>query len=296
MNRREVSFDVEIPHDARNTPLRREDVAYFRTFGFLVRRALLSPAETRAATKEALRLFREDWGTKFLGDRRQQIQGFVERSRLLSDLIGDLRIIGTVRRLIGNKLIWVGSDGNRYVGNTGWHPDGSNLNLARVKAAFYLQPLRECTGALRVIPGSHLDPLHHQLKTLLQRTNRSITPYGVLAPRRTRPRSSGYGVLPEDVPAYTIETDPGDVVFFNQNIWHGSFGGKTGRTMFTMVLATCPTNEEGWRYVERMYQGQLIHVRRRQATQRNGLLSDLPKHRHRTVRSLVQPLVARGYV
>jgi hypothetical protein len=39
-----------------------------------------------------------------------------------------------------------------------------------------------------------------------------------------------------DIPAHVFETTPGDVVIFNHNTLHSSWGGGTRRRMFTMNL------------------------------------------------------------
>ena len=65
-----------------------------------------------------------------------------------------------------------------------------------------------------------------------------------------------FGLAPEDIPAFAVESSPGgarlplahlivfargdaagavaDVVFFSHQTWHASFGGATGRRMFTL--------------------------------------------------------------
>jgi ectoine hydroxylase-related dioxygenase (phytanoyl-CoA dioxygenase family) len=48
------------------------------------------------------------------------------------------------------------------------------------------------------------------------------------------PDANHFGFEPGDVPGYPIESQPGDVVFFSHQIWHASFGGRTGRRIFTL--------------------------------------------------------------
>ena len=64
-----------------------------------------------------------------------------------------------------------------------------------------------------------------------------------------------FGLAPEDIPAFAVESSPGgarlplahliilgggaagvgaDVVFFSHQTWHASFGGAAGRRMFTL--------------------------------------------------------------
>ena len=48
-----------------------------------------------------------------------------------------------------------------------------------------------------------------------------------------------------EVPHVALETQPGDVVAFNHNLMHSSFGGSTARRMFTInCCAYCETPEE----------------------------------------------------
>ncbi len=272
-----------------------ESKRFFDAFGFIVCRNLLHRNEVAAIRREAESIFDDDWGGIFDGGERQQIQGFVERSALLVDLIRDERILSRVEHLVGTDVIWVGSDGNRYVGSTGWHPDGSNFNVRRVKALFYLDQQNAHTGALRVFPGSHKSGLHDKLRVLLQRADETITPYGVLASRRSTTKASGLGIPADELPSYAVETKPGDVVFFDQNIWHSSFGGNPGRMMFTMNFASRPDDDAGWEFVMQMYHGQLNHVRNRQKGARDFLYGNIiTTHPDPALSALITPMLDRG--
>ncbi len=53
----------------------------------------------------------------------------------------------------------------------------------------------------------------------------------------TRPQQDKvnlFGLEPRDVPSFALESQPGDVVFFSHQLWHASFGGRSGRRMFTL--------------------------------------------------------------
>jgi ectoine hydroxylase-related dioxygenase (phytanoyl-CoA dioxygenase family) len=43
--------------------------------------------------------------------------------------------------------------------------------------------------------------------------------------------AQAFGTAPDQIPAYAAESQPGDVVMFHLNLYHASFGGKTGRRM-----------------------------------------------------------------
>ncbi len=101
---------------------------------------------------------------------------------------------------------------------TRWHPDGNWGQLWSTKTAFYLDEVRRDSGCLRVIPGSH-DPDH-----FIRREG--------IDPNESEDL---LGVAPEAFPgSVAIETDPGDVVIFNHDLYHASFGGGHRRRMFTM--------------------------------------------------------------
>ena len=81
---------------------------------------------------------------------------------------------------------------------------------------FYLDPTTKDTGALRVIPGSH----------------RVGEPFAEALERHLR--NGGFGIDPSSVPACALETTPGDLLVFDHNIKHSSFGGSERRRMYTM--------------------------------------------------------------
>ena len=91
--------------------------------------------------------------------------------------------------------------------------------LFAIKMAFYLDPVGRDTGCLRVLPGSHKPD--------------SIWRNGTADPREVEQ----WGVAPSEIPGnVALETEPGDLVVFDHNTWHASFGGSTRRRMFTMNL------------------------------------------------------------
>ena len=97
------------------------------------------------------------------------------------------------------------------------------------KIAFYLDALTRDTGSIRVIPGSHL--INDGYAKLLQEY-------------RGKSKES-FGIEGRDLPAVAVETAPGDIVVFNHNLKHASFGGSGRRRMFTMNLCEhCETESE----------------------------------------------------
>ncbi len=263
--------------------LTAEQISHFDTFGFVVMRQYFSAAEMDEISHEFDDVLAEDrQGQPFAGETRQAVLGFIEKRALLTHLVEDDRIFQPLEQLLGPGFVWIGSDGNLYVGDTGWHPDGSELNYGRIKVAFYLDPVTKDSGCLRVIPGSHRMPLHTALDPLKrQRADTSLMAFGTDA--------SG-------VPCFPLESQPGDVVFFNQNLWHAAFGGRSGRRMFTLNFGAQPTTDEHIAYLQRVYQSNLGHIQRMQNTQTGRVYEDEFLHSGRPrIQGMVGKLVELGF-
>ena len=142
----------------------------------------------------------------------------------------DPRVNGIFSSLLGDDFQYLGSDGNYYVGDTSWHSDGGwPRPIIYYKMALYLDPLTRETGALRVIPGSH----------------RYGEGYAEEIHQLVRESEEQWGIGGSEVPAMVLETNPGDVVVFNQGTKHSTWGGGDRRRMFTFIR---PTGRAGrWR-------------------------------------------------
>jgi ectoine hydroxylase-related dioxygenase (phytanoyl-CoA dioxygenase family) len=185
--------------------LTQEQLNHFDTFGFIVWRQAFSPDEIAGIIAQFEEVLAEDrQGQDFAGDKRQGVHGFLELRDDLRKLLEDDRIYLSIEQLLGSGFVWIGSDGNLYVGDTRWHPDNSAA-YRRVKVAFYLDPVGARTGCLRVIPGSHLPGMGDRLRDLWPIDESGERPFGVDGP---------------GIPFFPLESLPGDVVFFNQRLLH----------------------------------------------------------------------------
>ena len=211
--------------------------AHFRLFGFLLVPHAFSAAEVGRISADFDEVLSESRdGKPFAGQERQIVMGFVERRPSLTALVEDDRVYEAVEQLLGGPPVWIGSDGNLYVGETYWHPDSRAHLAISIKVALYLDPVDENTGCLRVIPGSHMPLLSVALEEL---------------PLRGPEGGRCVGLQPSEVPAFPITSEPGDVVFFDHRTWHSSFGGRTGRRMFTMNFASpITTDQQRERFLE----------------------------------------------
>lgn len=190
---------------------------FFETFGFLKLPGLLQP-EIATIIAEFEAVFPQ-LGLRHDGTKRTMIVPFVDQRPGLCALLDHPGLLTAVGNVLGPDFNYVSSDGNYYTGDTGWHRDSLYPSNSYIKLALYLDPMKRDTGCLRVIPGSHTD------SGMKQWHDPTI-----------RDAETQWGVHQRDLPAYPLESEPGDVLLFNHRLLHASFGGSTRRRMFTMNL------------------------------------------------------------
>ena len=208
--------------------LPQQQITFFNTFGYLACDNLFSTDEMEWITEDFEASIQEFGGGKnHDGSKRTFFGGPIEHRPRLCALLDDPRILGVAGGVLGEDFNYAGGDGNFYMGDTRWHPDGNWEQLFSCKIAFYLDPLTRDTGCLRVIPGSQSP--NHFLREI--DPNRSM---------------ELFGVPPRDFPgSIELETPPGDLVIFNHDLYHASFGGGKRRRMFTLNLTrNCKTEED----------------------------------------------------
>ena len=173
------------------------------------------------------------------------IYPFADRSEYLSSLVDDPRIDGPMTSILGEDYNYAGSDGSYRVGDTVWHSDHyPDVPYKSLKIAFYLDRVTTDTGCLRVIPGScHNGDVFTAALT-------DVVP--VSASNRNE---EVWGVHGSDVPAYPIESEPGDMLMFNHKTKHSAWGGGDARRMFTYNMEQRMT-AEGIPYVVEMLEGR----------------------------------------
>ncbi len=203
--------------------LTAQQIAFFDTFGYIRLPGLL--ADRVGAIIEAFHDIWEKQGGGHNGARHDHTKRsctvqFIDRHAVLCALLDDPRIHGLACDLVGEDFNYMGSDGNFYSGDTGWHSDNVTWKPRprNIKMAFYLDPLTPETGALRVIPGSHRigDRYADQLQAAIH--------------------GDALGVHGSELPCASVTTRPGDLLIFDHEIKHASFGGGSRRRMFTINL------------------------------------------------------------
>jgi hypothetical protein len=204
-----------------------QQIAYFETFGFLRVTGLFRDCvDLLREGFEEIFSREQPWVTNeelHLEERRSIIPAFVQRSPKLAWLLDDDRVHGVVSALMPGAYEYCESDGNLFDCESSWHPDTYSAPLTRfhVKLSFYLDSLTGENGAIRMIPGTN----HHR------------TPYARLLRRNLEHHSEIegiYGVRYNEIPSWTLENEPGDLIVWNFRTIHGSFNGGERRRIFSI--------------------------------------------------------------
>lgn len=185
--------------------LTRDELEHFGTFGFVVRRAMLSDDEVRGLASELHAELDDAYGG-FDGRARQWALMSTPRTPRFAALLEDPRFVAIAEQIMPGETLGIAADGSRYVGDTLWHGDTTGPAQWGVKFLFYFEPLRAESGALRAIPGSHRDPYHSRVQRFLRDT-----------------------ASEDRVPAFVFDAEPGDVFVYDLRLFHASFGGRSGR-------------------------------------------------------------------
>jgi hypothetical protein len=203
-----------------------QQLRFFETFGFLTIPGLLR--QEIAWIEDEFEAVWRDRGVVHDGSRRSCIVPFIDQRERLCTVLDLSQIEDLVNGLLGPDANYLGGDGNFYTGDTAWHSDGFHTAGKYLKVAIYVDPVGQGTGCLRVIPGSHRQPPHSDWEA-----------------RQARRSDELWGIPGNEVPAVPLISRPGDVVAFNHNLMHASFGGSRRRRMFTLnFCAHCRTDEE----------------------------------------------------
>ena len=147
------------------------------------------------------------------------VPGICEYSPLLSDLPNNPRIKAVVRSLLGPHYKCHGTDGSIFNCSTSWHYDffGDPFKVLTLKLSLYLDPLRHDSGAIRFMPGTNFDNEYSRKLRQIFNFRGKENPEDV------------FGIKPEEAPAVTVETDPGDLVLWNYLTLHATFNGRVRR-------------------------------------------------------------------
>src|SRR6266550_3110149 len=171
--------------------LTHQQILYFRTFGYVTLPGLLSAAE--AATL------------------RQEVAGA---------LAGAFGRIATEPDDLGSPTVPSIGIATCFTGDSSWHTR-QGPDIGGVTFWADLEPRTASTGALRLIPGSHLPDFERWLREY----------------RAAEPATSGFEHW--EWPHVVVETEPGDVVAFHAHLMNRAQGG-TPRLSWTIDYLPWP--------------------------------------------------------
>lgn len=247
--------------------------AHFETFGFLVLRQLFSLEEMAVIKRESDEIFDEARGGRPYAGAREHVMPFFERRRFMSTLVDDDRIHDIGVGLMGADFVLDGTEGNLMTGDSSWHCNVPPQDLhPSIKIAFYPEQLTRDTGCLRFIPGSHKAG--------------SPDRYAVFRNNDVYSGTRPFDMEPSDVPSHGVESKPGDVVVFTEDVLHASFGGRDGRHQHVINFCANPKTDEQVAYVRGLYDVSIRSLRPAESY----VFSERPR-----IRRMVSRLVELGF-
>ena len=199
-----------------------QQLNYFDTFGYLAIRGQFAAeidAISRAfdevfAKPDQIRMDTE--GGTYVTGQRDVIPGIINLHPVLAQLTTDRRILDIADALLPEGYTFLPGDGSRFRSETTWHVDGVGIKkkIRNIKMALYLDPLDGDSGALRMIPGSHrLDDMY------TRQVREAIMVESTL--------SDIIGVEGSEVPSWTLNTEPGDLLVWDRRVLHASYNNNT---------------------------------------------------------------------
>ena len=206
-----------------------QQVKFFTTFGYLRFPGLFAAeiAEIEAAFESVWadpEHFRMDMDVELhRNDPRTIIPNFIDKHPRLLSLKDDPRIRSIVDALLPDGHVYAESDGNLASCDSEWHADtyGAPMEIRHVKLSFYLDRLREDSGAIRLIPGTHFwsGPFARGLRHEFRNYGQTLETFGVEC---------------ESIPSVVLHSDPGDVLVWDYRTIHASFNGQDRRRFFSV--------------------------------------------------------------
>jgi phytanoyl-CoA dioxygenase PhyH len=202
--------------------LAEEQIEHFRTFGFLVLVGALDGVTLGGLIEEV------DAAIATAGPRDTETGGVTGHYVPAGDRQTSAELVQRFQplaeQLLGREAFPVAAHEILFFGEAWWHVD-VGPDVPALKVAAYLETLDAGSGALRVIPGTHL------------------IPQGELA--------ALHRMNPHQVPCYVIESKPGDVIVFHAHLWHAALNGRD-RRQWSVEYFAFPANERERSELERL--------------------------------------------
>lgn len=209
-----------------------DQVMHYQTFGYLIMRNVFTPAEIKTMQREFdTAMARTDDFTPTDGESTHTHAIMLgDDTPFFASLNEDQRICGPAQQTMGDDAVLWEWQGYRYCmfKGTFWHANDGDPTFGRYKYGARFQwplfePVAADTGALRIIPGSHLPEFQWQL--------RKADAASLLDPI-------------EDVGAVVCAAELGDVVAFDTRVYHASAPYHRERRVFSAIYAHFPETQE----------------------------------------------------
>jgi hypothetical protein len=203
-----------------------------RTFGFGVLRRFFDPTPLADEIDRTLLAGLSPQVTSSSGISFQYVPMMTAETPVSLSLLDSAGAVAET--LLGGPVIPTRAKAVRYLGNTPWHTD-SESPIMSIGFLAYLESLEGEKGALRVLPGSHRAEFGNAI--------RAAGAMQLSAPA---------------LPAYIIETEPGDMIVIDEHLFHASWGGDL-RRQWRVDYLRVPINSDAERdtksYFENLYPG-----------------------------------------
>ena len=209
------------------------EVGQFWTFGFTILKGCLSEKEVECLQETHSRVIAEAPVYNYFAENSTRMLGpFVQADDTFADLIEHPGVMEAMRDIWGTECLYIaGSDMWVNRDDTPWHTDGQpGRHTITLKTAIYLDEQSKDFGSLNLIPGSH----HPEYSAALFRS------CGYWDKGRPRLRLNPHAI-PGTV---SVQTRPGDVVLWDNRLWHSAFKRKDGRPRRTMFIGYMPDPQD----------------------------------------------------
>ena len=187
------------------------EVSHFHAFGYVVLKNCLTPEEVQRLQRAFDRVIENDPRVDTSSDDgTRSLWPFAEADDAFGELIEHPRIMEAMRDIDDTEFLYGGGENlAARVDDVVWHCDflPPHDTFRPVKTNVYLDEMRADDEALYVIPGTHFPDLAATIFRLC----------GHYGKETGGPRLR---LDPRHVPAVPVETTPGDVVLWENHMWH----------------------------------------------------------------------------
>jgi hypothetical protein len=207
-------------------------VLHYKTFGYVIMRKVFTPDEIKIMQEEFTVASQRHGEFSPTADESTFSHMIIlgDDTPYFASLTEDERLYGPAKQVFGEDAVLWEWHGYRYCMFKGtlWHANDGDPTYGRyIYGARYqwplFEPVRADTGALRVIPGSHLPEFQWELR-----------------------KAEAAGLLNSiaDVGAVVCEAELGDVVAFDTRLYHASTPYDKERRVASGIYAHFPQTRE----------------------------------------------------